>query len=176
MLRVNALFSSLFLIGIVVSTSCVQDSNPSTLPKEVEPAKTLEVAKPVEQTDPIPETSESVDVASYSEYPDEIDGCACYFGRTASQLGTGDYVFMTDYGKKGFMTLDGKMQEFQLISSKDLEGGMLMERWSNVDYQMVIKTTETGQVDETWQKVGTINIKPNDKDATMISIVGECGC
>ena len=51
-----------------------------------------------------------------------------------------------------------------------------MERWTNPDYEMVVKTTESGQLDETWQKYGTINIKPTDKNATMVDIVGECGC
>ena len=74
------------------------------------------------------------------------------------------------------MKLDGEMRVFELISSTDLEGGKLMETWKSENYDMVVKSEETGQIDETWQSVGTINIKPKNKGATMIEVVGECGC
>ena len=110
------------------------------------------------------------------EYPESIDGCACYFGRTATELSEGKYIFMTNYEKKAYMMLDGKMRVFEQISSEDLSDGRLMERWENEEYDMVVTSKETGQIDETWQSIGTINIKPNDKESTTISVVGECGC
>jgi hypothetical protein len=174
----NSLFSSLFIVGLLALSSCVQESNRSTTPKEVDPVpvKPIETIDPVEPVDTIPVTPPTVDVAVYTEYPEAIDGCACYFGKTASELSEGKYIFMSNYEKKAYMMLDGQMRVFDLISSTDLEGGRLMENWSNENYEMVVKSTETGSVDETWQSIGTINIKPTDKAATMISVVGECGC
>lgn len=177
MKRAKSLFSSLFLITVLTFSSCKQNSTPSDNPDPVVVVDdSTETMNPIEPVEPIPGTPPTVDIATYSEYPEEIDGCACYFGRTASQLSEGHYVFMTNYEKKAFMMLDGEMRVFELIGSTDLEEGRLMETWSNENYQMVVKTTETGQVDETWQSIGTINIKPTDKDATEISVVGECGC
>jgi hypothetical protein len=51
-----------------------------------------------------------------------------------------------------------------------------METWKNENYDMIVTSKETGQIDETWQSIGTINIKPKDKEATTIEVVGECGC
>lgn len=172
-----SLFSSLLLIGVFVLSSCVQKSDRSTDPPEIlESDTSVVINDPVEPVDPIPDTPPTVGVAVYEEYPDAIDGCACYFGRTASELSEGKYIFMTNYEKKAYMELDGEMRVFNLIKSTDLEGGELMETWTNEGYEMVVKSTETGQIDETWQSIGTINIKPTDKDATMINVVGECGC
>lgn len=171
-----SLFSLLLSAGLMLS-SCVQKSERSTNPPESGPDTSL-VAPPVDPIidDPEPETPATVDVAVYVEYPEGIDGCACYFGRNADELSKGEYIFMTNYEKKAYMELDGEMRVFELVSSTDLDGGRLMENWTNENYDMVVKSTETGQVDETWQSVGTINIKPKDKGATMIDVVGECGC
>ena len=174
----NSLFSTLFVVAALTLSSCQQNSTPSDTPDVIVVEDPVEVDPdpPIEPVDPIPTVPPTVDVAVYTEYPEEIDGCACYFGKTASDLSEGKYIFMTNYEKKAYMKLDGGMRVFELISSTDLEGGRLMETWSNENYQMVVKSTQTGQIDETWQSVGTINIKPTDKDATMISVVGECGC
>lgn len=170
------LFSFLLLIGILSLTSCISKSDRTTLPKEVEPDEPIVIIDPVEPVDTIPALPVTVDVAVYTEYPEAIDGCACYFGKTATQLSEGKYIFMTNYEKKAYMELDGKMRVFELISSVDMENGELKETWSNENFQMVVKSTETGAIDETWQSIGTISITPTGKDATVISVVGECGC
>ncbi|MDG1332982.1 MAG: hypothetical protein P8P74_11680 [Crocinitomicaceae bacterium] len=176
MKRSNPLFGSLFLIGILLFSSCeftsTEDENSEVVVIDIDSSEILEPIEP----EPIPETLASVDVAVYVEYPEGIEGCACYFGRTADELSEGKYVFMTNYEKKAYMELDGEMRVFELTSSTDLDGRRLMERWKSDKYDMVVKTTETGQIDETWQRIGTINIKPKDKDATMLDVVGECGC
>lgn len=178
-----SLFSTLLILALALA-SCVQKSDRSTDPPEQEPDTTL-VTPPDNSKDTItinpelvniPDTPTTVDIAVYVEYPEEIDGCACYFGRTAPELSEGKYIFMTNYEKKAYMKLDGQMRVFELISSTDIEGGLLMETWKNKNYDMVVKSQETGAIDETWQSVGTINIKPKNKDATMIKVVGECGC
>mgnify|MGYP001134437611 CR=1 FL=1 len=173
-----SLFGTLLSTCLILS-SCVQKSERSTDPQESEP-DTIVVTPPDDPVEPpmdsIPDTPPTVDVAVYVEYPEDIDGCACYFGRTASELSEGKYIFMTNYEKKAYMELDGEMRVFELVNSTDLEEGQLMETWKNENYDMVVKSKETGQIDETWQSIGTINIKPKDKDATVINVVGECGC
>lgn len=161
-------------------SSCIQKSERSTDPPEQDADSSI-VAPQEEPVDPPADTivttgPATVDIGVYVEYPEAIDGCACYFGRTATELSEGKYIFMTNYEKKAYMTLDGKMRVFEQISSEDLSDGRLMERWENEEYDMVVTSKETGQIDETWQSIGTINIKPNDKESTTISVVGECGC
>ncbi len=172
----NLLFNSFGLIVVLTFCSCKQESTPIDIPELVIVKDSTETKPIIEPVDSIPKTPPTVEITVYTEYPEAIDGCACYFGKTASELSEGEYIFMTNYEKKAYMMLDGEMQVFELISSTDLESGKLMETWSNENYQMVVKSTETGQIDETWQSIGTIKIKPTDKDATVISVVGECGC
>ncbi len=172
----NLLFSSFGLIVVLIFSSCEQELTPTDVPELVIVKDSTETKPIVEPVDSIPKTPPTVEVAVYTEYPEAIDGCACYFGKTASELNEGEYIFMTNYEKKAYMMLDGEMRVFELIDSTDLEDGELMETWSNGNYQMVVKSTETGQIDETWQSIGTIKVTPTDKDATVISVVGECGC
>ncbi|MFK7787680.1 MAG: hypothetical protein AB8B56_21340 [Crocinitomicaceae bacterium] len=172
---------SLLLIASLLLSSCIQKSERSTTPPESGPDTTIVTPEePEELEEPLAENpsgnAPTVDVAVYVEYPEGIDGCACYFGRNATELSEARYIFMTNYDKKAYMKLDGEMREFDLISSTDLEDGRLMETWKNKNYNMVVKSKETGSIDETWQRIGTINIKPKNKDATMIGVVGECGC
>lgn len=173
----RALFSLFFLIGALTWSSCEQKSS-SEKPVDVividEDTTDLEI--PEVPVDPIPDTPPTVDIAVYTEFPEEIDGCACYFSKTGPELKAGKYIFMTNYEKKAYMTLDGEMRVFDLIASKNGSGGKLEETWKNAKYDMVVTSSETGQIDETWQKTGTISIKPKDKKATVISVVGECGC
>lgn len=173
----RTLFSLVFLIGALTVSSCEQKSSPEK-PAEVVVVDedTTDMEIPEVPVDPIPNTPPTVDIAVYTEYPEAIDGCACYFSKTGPELKVGKYIFMTNYEKKAYMMLDGKMRVFDLTSSKDTKDGKLMDTWKSPNYDMVVKTSETGQIDETWQKIGTISIKPKDKEATVISVVGECGC
>lgn len=173
----RALFSFLFLFGALTMSSCeLKDSTENPLEVIVPDVDSTDLVGTEEPFDPIPDMPPTVDVAVYTEYPEAIDGCACYFSKTGPELKAGKYIFMTNYEKKAYMMLDGEMRTFDLMSSKDTEDGKLTETWKSPNYDMVVKSSETGQIDETWQKVGSISIKPKDKNATVISVVGECGC
>lgn len=166
-----------FLVTISLS-SCVLKSHDDDQPKEevIIEEDTVEIKPPVVPIDTIPTTPPTVDIKVYSEYPEAIDGCACYFGLTAPELSEGKYVFMTNYEKKAYMILDGKMRTFELIQSENLPSGELKETWQHADFDMVVQSKETGEIDETWQSIGTISIQPKDKEKTVIRVVGECGC
>ena len=167
----------LFVSGIVFLNSCVQKSSSEKAKETAGSDKdSVETKKPEVEDESIINNSPTVDVAVYTEYPEEIDGCACYFSKTATELKAGQYIFMTNYEKKAYMTLDGKMRVFDLIDSKDGANGKLTETWKNENYDMVVTSSETGQIDETWQKIGSISIQTKDKNATVIKVVGECGC
>ena len=173
----RSLFTLLIIASVTVVSSCRQKSDSNTPQKEViiEDDST-EVTPPVDPIDTLSNDPPTVDVKVYSEYPEEIDGCACYFGLTAPELKDGKYVFMTNYEKKAYMILDGKMRTFELIKSENMPNGELKDTWKHSEFDMIVQTRETGAIDETWQSTGTISIVPKGKDKTVIRVVGECGC
>ena len=119
---------------------------------------------------------EPVIIGAFSEFPDGIDGCSCYFSQHSSALESGSYIFVTNFESLAFMQLNDKMVQFKLDETTELKDGKLMERWSNANFTLTKKTMATGQLDETWQHTGTITIKPKNGAAIESTIVGECGC
>jgi hypothetical protein len=173
----RSLFTILSVSFTALLISCVQKSTNNEQPKEdVVVEDSTQVEPPIDPIDTLPTTPPTVDIKVYSEYPEAIDGCACYFGLTSPELSEGNYVFMTNYEKKAYMILDGKMRTFELVQSENLPSGELKETWQHADYDMVVQSKETGEIDETWQSIGTISIQPKDKEKTVIRVVGECGC
>lgn len=120
--------------------------------------------------------AEPIVIGAFSEFPEGIDGCSCYFSQHSSALESGSYIFVTNFEELGFMMLNDKMVKFKLDETVELKDGKLMERWSNANFTLIKKTAATGQLDETWQHSGTISIKPKDGSTIESTIIGECGC
>lgn len=115
-------------------------------------------------------------IGSFSEFPDGIDGCACYFSQYKTALESGSYIFVTNYESLAYMFLNDKMVQFKLIGTTESKDGKLIEKWSNENYTLTKKTSESGQLDETWQHIGIISIKPKNGPAVETTVIGECGC
>ncbi len=158
-----------FLLGLSGCSSRDLDSNRTENTSQSE-SDTL--GKQTKKT----ELNEPVIIGAFSEFPEGIDGCSCYFSQHTSALESGSYIFVTDFENLGFMMLNDKMVEFKLEGTTELKDGKLMERWSNPHFNLIKKTKATGQLDETWQHTGTITIQPKNGTSIESTIVGECGC
>lgn len=175
MKSITPLLVGILLLGIVL-ISCESEIEPiDPIPPAIAKVEKVDTKTVVEVEKPAI-TLPEIKIESFSEFPDEIDGCACYFGKSKEELGDGKYVFITNYENLAFMQLDGKLRTFDLVSASDRIDGELTEIWSNEDYDMTITTSQTGQIDETSQNVGTITIKSTTQKSSTISIAGECGC
>ena len=160
---------SLVAICLFIGLSaCSSSDQPAENEKEIEKSVVEE-----------PETTsidEPIVIGAFSEFPEGIEGCSCYFSQHTSALESGSYIFVTNFESLGFMMLNDKMVEFKLEETSELSDGKLMERWSNPRFNLIKKTKATGQLDETWQHTGTITIQPKNGTSIESTIVGECGC
>lgn len=154
-----------FFLGL---SACTSSDQPAESETEAEQA----VVEEPEKTS----IDEPIVIGAFSEFPEGIDGCSCYFSQHASALESGSYIFVTNFESLGFMMLNDKIVEFKLEETTELKNGKLMERWTNPKFTLIKKTTATGQLDETWQHAGTITIKPIKGQEIESTIVGECGC
>jgi hypothetical protein len=154
-----------FFLGF---SACTSSDQPVESETETEQA----VEEEAEKTS----INEPIVIGAFSEFPEGIEGCSCYFSQHTSALESGSYIFVTNFESLGFMMLNDKMVEFKLEETTELTDGNLKERWSNSNFTLIKKTKATGQLDETWQHTGTITIKPKKGSTVESTIVGECGC
>ena len=62
-------------------------------------------------------SAKEIALDSFSEFPPEIDGCACYFSDSEEEFKKSTYIYTDDYGKNAFVSINGVMTKFELIAS-----------------------------------------------------------
>ena len=127
-------------------------------------------------TENISSKDAQISIDTFSTFPPEIDGCACYFSNDEAEFKSRKYIYADDYGNNAFVSINGVMTKFVLSKSDTLPGDRSVETFINDKYEITIDVKQIGQIDETWQKIGTIKIKPKDGKEIIKNIYGECGC
>ena len=49
------------------------------------------------------------------DFPNDIEGCSCYFSKSKEDFDSEKYIYADDYGKKAVIKIDGKFISFPLI-------------------------------------------------------------
>lgn len=127
-------------------------------------------------TQSISSKGDPISIDTFSSFPPEIDGCACYFSNDEKEFKNSRYIYADDYGNNAFVSINGVMTKFVLSKSDTLSGNRSVEIFVNDKYVITIDVKQIGQIDETWQKIGTVKIKPKDGEEIIKNIYGECGC
>jgi len=112
----------------------------------------------------------------FKDFPEEIDGCACYFSTNKEDFIKGSYIYADTYHNHAYISINGKMMQFTLKSYTDIVEGYWVKKYSNEEYDVTLDSEEVLQVDETWQQKGTMTIKSKDGKIIKETIYGECGC
>jgi hypothetical protein len=117
-----------------------------------------------------------ITVDRFSEFPEEINGCACYFSANNKDFIKGSYIYADTYHDHAYISINGKMMQFKLKSYTDVAEGYWIKIYTNDEYEVTIDSEEVLQVDETWQQKGTMSIKSKKGTIIKETIYGECGC
>lgn len=112
----------------------------------------------------------------FKDFPEEIDGCACYFSANKKDFINGSYIYADTYHNHAYISINGQMRQFKLKSFTDIAEGYWVKIYANEEYEITLDSEEVLQVDETWQQKGTISIKSRDGKTIKETIYGECGC
>ena len=99
-------------------------------------------------------------------FPDEIDGCSCYFSRNKEEFDNSEFIYLdTYYQGTAFICIDGQQVKINLDNPETNKYNV------KVDFET---DTQTGH--ETWWKTGEITVS-TEKGKTLTSpFVGMCGC
>lgn len=116
------------------------------------------------------------DIDTFSVIPPEIDGCACYFSNNEKEFKENKYIYADDHGNNAFLSINGVVTKFKIIKSDTFPAKHSIEVWTNDKYELIIDTKQVGQIDETWQEIGTLRITTKEGKTITKNIYGECGC
>lgn len=114
---------------------------------------------------------------TFKEFPEDIDGCSCYFSETKEQFRSGETIYVDNMKDKAFFKINGAFQELKFIRSNEKNSTKMTKIYSNDTYNVVIEVKKSGQLDETTQYSGSITIQ-STKGVILYkhAIFGECGC
>lgn len=110
-------------------------------------------------------------------WPEEIDGCSCYYGRDKDEFSKKTFIYIDNFGDLSYMRIDGQLEKFHLTKADTLSSlEDLLEVWTNDDFEVTIEKRQIDQVDETWQYTGKLTVKSESGILAEEKIYGECGC
>lgn len=115
-------------------------------------------------------------IDTFSTFPPEIDGCACYFSNNKKEFDNKQYIYADNYENKAFISINGILTQFILSKSDTLSHDHYIKTYSNTKGDVIVDIKQVGQLDETWQQVGTIKIRLKGVVEIVKRFHGECGC
>ena len=121
---------------------------------------------------------DSFSIDTFSVFPPEIKGCACYSSNNENEFQVNKYIYANDYGDNAFVSINGVMTKFKLIKVNQLEKKHTISKGMSEDkkFELIIDIKEIGEIDETWQHQGFLKLKHKDGKEIVKTIYGECGC
>lgn len=121
--------------------------------------------------------AQELTIDTFSTFPPEIDGCACYFSSDSTAFEKRVYLYMNDYGKISFLKINGVLTKFTQTNLKEIGEKKMIIKAKSEQYEMTLESVELKQNgDETWLKSGTIRLSDKKGKTITKSFYGECGC
>ena len=119
--------------------------------------------------------NEIEDIDTFSDFPPEISGCACYFSNNKTEFENEQYIFMYDFGEIAFIKLNGVLTELIRVR-KDAEININFGKlkFENDNYEMEIELIDIEE-DEGNMKGKLTLIDENGKTISK-TMYGFCGC
>lgn len=170
-------FSVLTFIFFLVFTSCVDKSqgNKKDSSQIVEDSLTENhnnQEKLVEM--------KSLELNSFG-FPEDIQGCSCYFSKSNKMFEENEYFFVADYDSLAHIMVNNKLIDLKLkMSNREPNSFGDYDReeiYTNDIYSVTLKIVyKESSGYETWLNEGTIKVNTKDGQHYEHSIFGECGC
>jgi hypothetical protein len=114
-----------------------------------------------------------ISLDTFTTIPKEIDGCSCYFYLSETDKNANKYIFVNDFAKIAFVTVNGKLEKFEI---KEHKKNSKIYLYSNKSFDLKVEITkEEPGGEEASNMEGSITI--TKQGAKLIkNFVGSCGC
>lgn len=117
------------------------------------------------------DNKEEIHLESFSDFPEEIDGCSCYFSTSKDELKKRNYIFVNDFGNVAYIKIDGNLIRFELTNH---DNDIYIYKYK--DYSMKVEITKRKFIESELElEKGFITVY-TPKGNIKQKFIGECGC
>lgn len=109
-------------------------------------------------------------------FPEEIQGCSCYFAQNTADFEAGKYIFADDMGKNTYLKIDGKMIKIPKTDDT-IDPSTISKHIENNALEITLKGKKIKGEEEAMLYEGSLTVKDKKSGKVFQSpIYGECGC
>jgi hypothetical protein len=138
---------------------------------------TIDSTSQVIEKKEITQNIEPLRIDTFSTFPDEIDGCSCYFSNDSTEFEQGKYIYMNDYAEISFMKINGILTKFTQTEFKEKDKTTFVAKFISDKYNLTIEVKRGKQNgEETTLQSGTIKLIDKKGKTITTTFYGECGC
>ncbi len=109
------------------------------------------------------------------DFPDEVQGCSCYFAKNKEDFMNQKYIYIDDYGNNAYVKMGGKLLKIAMEEG-DFDPDHFDKVIKSDDYTIKIKGEKLPEMGETLMYVGKIIVEKKSGEKITSTIYGECGC
>jgi hypothetical protein len=114
---------------------------------------------------------------SFTEFPEEVRGCSCYFGLDSAAFAQGRYEFVSDFGETAFVSINGEMTKFARISHEEVDSVTTKSRYEHADFWLSVELKDGPALDyEVSRKTGKLTLGNKNGKEIGVDLFGVCGC
>lgn len=118
------------------------------------------------------------EIKKFTNLPNEIDGCACYFYLSKQDESKGKYIFVNDFANVAFIFINKKLEKFKLTKSTNHN---TIYYYSNNTYDVIIRILKNNNSnneveEEDSDMTGTMDVLSKKGSKITKKFVGSCGC
>lgn len=111
---------------------------------------------------------------TFSEAPEGIAGCSCYYAKDKMDLVKKKFLFAKDSTGTAYVSIGGDITKFQLKSIKLLNGDKrAVSVYSHDEYELSVDLTRAAPKEP---YKGTLRVKHNESEEAMVYLYGTCEC
>nr|WP_322624742.1 hypothetical protein [uncultured Flavobacterium sp.] len=120
---------------------------------------------------------ETITIESFTDLPEEIDGCSCAFSEDSVSYAKGLFIYGNDFAKTSFIKIDGKLVRLTETEHGKPDSLTTISKSEGAGYKVEIRATIPHTTDlEDNEMKGSITIKSSKGQTVTKTIYGECGC
>ena len=116
---------------------------------------------------------DSIQLNTFTSIPIDIQGCVCYFYLSESDKKKAKYIMVENFADRGYLSLNGKMERFNLVDFKDNVFYLYTDGIYNLKIEFKNRV-DTGN--ESFTVKGTLTLSKNGIILIRNEFIGEYSC
>jgi hypothetical protein len=114
---------------------------------------------------------------TFSIFPEEIEGCACYFSQNSRNFDQHLYILAGNYTGILYLCVDHQMIRLQQFGNEISGKDYTIRKYKNKLYECTIEIHQNRRNgDETFLQKGKLDIRNQKGHRLKMTLFGECGC